>query len=58
MIVKHEDRRGCILKGANPTEPRLSVLTRYEFAINLKIAKAPGLGVPLSLLATADKVID
>ena len=32
-----------------------SVLTRYEFAINLKIAKAPGLGVPLSLLATADE---
>ena len=32
--------------------------TKFEMMINLKAAKALGLGVPQSLLITADKVVE
>jgi len=47
-----------ILRGTKPVDLPVELPTVFDFAVNLKAAKALGLAIPETLLGTADSVIE
>lgn len=47
-----------ILRGAQPSELAVEQPSKYELIVNLQAARALGIGVPESLIARADEVVE
>lgn len=56
-------RRGAeyvdrILRGESPATLPVQAPTKYDLVVNLRAAKAQGIDVPTTILASADEVIE
>jgi putative tryptophan/tyrosine transport system substrate-binding protein len=47
-----------ILRGAQPSDLPIEQAANFEFALNLRTARAMGVALPTSILLRADEVID